>query len=984
MKLSTIFTAFAATIATVAGYETTGSKQTVDILIDYIIKETPELSQNDVANWENGDTVTLQYVVNNNEESEITVVGVTGQFKNPVNNEIVTNLTTGKVGPIAVPPGEAIKFDQKINVDLIPANYELIPYVFIAQDSLIKVIPCRGQLATIVDAAVSFFDPRLIFLELVLLITFAGLIYVGYEIWGKQYFKGVAPVKLRKTFVITTNTHALIIRHPSPTYKHSGIKGLVSGHSKDKDQNKDTKVLVEFVLKEYLDLSLYRDITPKHGGLLGLLGLLNVKGKTFIGFITRDEWTASATVTDRIYKITDTEFYCINNDEYDYLLDKEYENMSHQERERLRYPAASVQRLLSSGAFYYSKQFDMTSNIQERGFVSSDYKLIADSSFFKSFMWNGFMTEELIETRKRMSPAEQKIIDKSGLLIIVIRGYAKTVNTTVGGCEALMTLISKQSCAKEGPLFGDWGSDGDGYVSNYLESEIIIYTEKFCLSYVIVRGNVPMYWELENNFSTKTILAANGKQIAFPRSFEASQEALVRHFDRLSSQYGDIHVLNTLSDKSYKGVLNSAYEEQLKYFLQNRESTDIGYKVLYTRIPIASSRIKKIGYSGQNPYDIVSLLSNSIIDFGALFYDSKPNSFIGKQLGVFRINSFDSLNKANFLSKIISQEVIDLAFRDIGLELDRELYVKHAQLWEENDLWISKLTLNFASTSDKLHTSHNSIKSSFVKSHITKKYFGGVVESKPNEIAMLKLLGRLQDQSPVTMFNPIHNYVNKELNKRAKDFTSKLDLSVYASTFNVNGSVYEGDIDKWIYPEENDYDLIFIGLQEIVVLNAGQMVNTDFRNKTQWERKILERHQNYKALIKGIQFSKNRRIQNHDAVIWLGDFNYRIDLTNDQVKPMILQKLYAKIFECDQLNKQMANGESFPFFSEQEINFPPTYKFDKGTKVYDTSEKQRIPAWTDRLEDDNMVMNPWRPINPFEKSNEPEFVSKNDLEAIQN
>ena len=77
------FTAFAATIATVAGYETTGSKQTVDILIDYIIKETPELSQNDVANWENGDTVTLQYVVNNNEESEITVVGVTGQFKTP-------------------------------------------------------------------------------------------------------------------------------------------------------------------------------------------------------------------------------------------------------------------------------------------------------------------------------------------------------------------------------------------------------------------------------------------------------------------------------------------------------------------------------------------------------------------------------------------------------------------------------------------------------------------------------------------------------------------------------------------------------------------------------------------------------------------------------------------------------------------------------------------------------------------------------------
>ncbi|RCK67596.1 Increased recombination centers protein 22-2 [Candida viswanathii] len=195
MKFSTILTALTTTIAAVAGYETNGKPHTVDILIDYHIKETPEVSANDVANWINGDKYTLQYVVNNNEETEVTVVGVTGQFKNPVTNEIVTNLTTGQVGPITVQPGESIKFDQIVGVDLIPNNYELVPHVFVAHDDLIKVIPCRGQLTTVVDAVVSFFDPRLIFLELVLLVTFGGVVYFIYEIWGKQYLNGIAPVK---------------------------------------------------------------------------------------------------------------------------------------------------------------------------------------------------------------------------------------------------------------------------------------------------------------------------------------------------------------------------------------------------------------------------------------------------------------------------------------------------------------------------------------------------------------------------------------------------------------------------------------------------------------------------------------------------------------------------------------------------------------------------------------------------------------------
>ncbi|KAI5966928.1 IRC22 [Candida pseudojiufengensis] len=235
MKLSAIITALTTSIACISGYETTG-KETVDILTDYRIKETPEVTQKDVANWVNGDEITLQYTVNNNEPEEITVIGVTGSFTNPVTNQIVTNLTQGRVGPVVIPPGKSEIFEQTISVDLIPNNYELIPQVFIAHEELIKVLPCRGQLASVIDKTISFFDPRLIFLEIVLLASFIALAYLGYEIWGKSYFKGTAPVKAVK--VKKTGVSPAPVGSASTGATTYDINWIPEGHIKQKKTKK--------------------------------------------------------------------------------------------------------------------------------------------------------------------------------------------------------------------------------------------------------------------------------------------------------------------------------------------------------------------------------------------------------------------------------------------------------------------------------------------------------------------------------------------------------------------------------------------------------------------------------------------------------------------------------------------------------------------------------------------------------------------------
>ncbi len=53
----------------------------------------------------------------------------------------------------------------------------------------------------------------------------------------------------------------------------------------------------------------------------------------------------------------------------------------------------------------------------------------------------------------------------------------------------------------------------------------------------------------------------------------------------------------------------------------------------------------------------------------------------------------------------------------------------------------------------------------------------------------------------------------------------------------------------------------------------------------------------------------------------------------------------------DQLLKQKNENKSFGLriFQEQELQFAPTFKYNRESDQYDTSEKMRIPAYCDRI-----------------------------------
>ncbi|KAI6035067.1 DNase I-like protein [Pisolithus orientalis] len=112
---------------------------------------------------------------------------------------------------------------------------------------------------------------------------------------------------------------------------------------------------------------------------------------------------------------------------------------------------------------------------------------------------------------------------------------------------------------------------------------------------------------------------------------------------------------------------------------------------------------------------------------------------------------------------------------------------------------------------------------------------------------------------------------------------------------------------------------------------------------------VDERNADFQTIEKGLHFLKGKSIASHDNVVWLADTNYRIDLDNDSVRTLAEQGAFDPLIAVDQLKQAIDDREAFVGYEEGPLLFSPTYKYDVGTNNYDTSEKMRIPAWTDRI-----------------------------------
>ena len=89
----------------------------------------------------------------------------------------------------------------------------------------------------------------------------------------------------------------------------------------------------------------------------------------------------------------------------------------------------------------------------------------------------------------------------------------------------------------------------------------------------------------------------------------------------------------------------------------------------------------------------------------------------------------------------------------------------------------------------------------------------------------------------------------------------------------------------------------------------------------------------------------------YDIIIWMGDFNYRINKKLDEIDDILRNKDELKLFEYDQMNNEIKHRNLKCYgFKEGKVTFMPTYKYSDDEKnIIVCDSLDHIPSWTDRI-----------------------------------
>ncbi|XP_069492447.1 synaptojanin-1 [Ambystoma mexicanum] len=784
----------------------------------------------------------------------------------------------------------------------------------------------------------------------------------------------------------------------------SGAVAVLSSAEKEAIKNLYSKVMDAYGLLGVLRLNL---------GETMLHYLVLVTGCMSVGKIQESE----------VFRVTSTDFISLRIDPSD--------------EDRI----SDVRKVLNSGSFYFAwsatgVHLDLSLNA---------HRSMQEQSTDNRFFWNQSLHLHL----------KHYGVNCDDWLLRLMCGGVEVRTIYAGHQQAKACIISRLSCERAGTRFNVRGTNDDGQAANFVETEQVIYLEDTVSSFIQIRGSVPLFWEQPG-------LQVGSHRVRMSRGFEANAPAFDRHFRTLKRLYGRQVVVNLLGAKEGETMLSKAFQNHLK---ASEHVCDV------QMVNFDYHQMVKGGKAEKLQSVLKPKVQKFLEECGFYFFDK--DGVQRSQSGTIRTNCLDCLDRTNSVQAFFGLEILLKQLEVLGLAEKPQLATRFQEvfrsMWSLNGDSISKIYAGTGALEGKAKGGKLKDGARSVTRTIQSNFF----DSSKQEAIDVLLLGNtlnsdLADKARALLrTGSLHASprVLKCMCENYYKYCKPKKLRVCAGTWNVNGgkqfrsiAFRNQTLTDWLLDapkiagvqEFQDrrckpIDIFAIGFEEMVELNAGNIVNASTTNQKLWatelqktisrdnkyvllaseqlvgvclfvfirpqhapfirdvavdtvktgmggatgnkgavairllihstslcfvcshfaagQSQVKERNEDFMEIARKLSFPMGRMMFSHDYVFWCGDFNYRIDLPNEDVKELIRQQSWDALNAGDQLITQKNNGQIFRGFLEGKVNFAPTYKYDLFSDDYDTSEKCRTPAWTDRIL--------WRRRKwPFDKSAE--------------
>ncbi|XP_008198080.1 phosphatidylinositide phosphatase SAC2 isoform X1 [Tribolium castaneum] len=333
-----------------------------------------------------------------------------------------------------------------------------------------------------------------------------------------------------------------------------------------------------------------------------------------------------------------------------------------------------------TNSFYFSRTTDLTNSLQ-RWCCLEKQDAIDPKALWKTvedrFFWNRHMLKDLIELNNPLCDP---------WILPIIQGYIQIENCRVdlpkefqsstGKNYEIFTLciLSRRSRFRAGTRYKRRGVDEDGQCANYVETEQLVAYQNHEVSFVQVRGSVPVYWSQPGY-----------KYRPPPRIDKGEAETKVafeKHFSHEVQKYGPVCAINLIDQTGKERVIFDAYSN---------------YVLLYNSPFITYVTFDFHEYCRGMHFENVSILINALADvikdMNYCWRDKQGH--ICSQNGVFRVNCIDCLDRTNVVQTAIGKAVMEMQFCKLGLITPEGVMPNNIKntfqlLWANNGDTISK------------------------------------------------------------------------------------------------------------------------------------------------------------------------------------------------------------------------------------------------------------------------------------------------------